>query len=1001
MKQFVLIWVSLFLGLGTHYGLAEDSAPWFQPEGYPGCSHGKDEAKYRHYFSNLRTDHGFDATYYDVHLEIDPETEMVEGTVHMTATSTEAGLQTIELDLMEDMTVSNVVMNDTDVDFIHENNQLAITLDTAYDEGQPFTVSVQYYGTPAYGIYFFPSIGEVSTHNQPSDVRYYIPCFDDPSDKADSLSMNLTFPSEWNVYSNGVLREIVDNGETRTHRWHTQYPISTYLIAFVASPDYEVLELEYEALDGTIMPMPCYVFNWQYEEAEGSFQDMQFMMESLVNHFGEYPFLAEKYGQASFHIFGGGMENQTITLLHANTIDGSINHNFWLYAHELGHQWWGDMITCETWADIWLNEGFASYTEALYYEAYFGDIRPYVLSMRNSYQNQGYDHPVYDPPPGFLFSNVVYDKAGMVLHMLRGLYPDQFDDILAEYRAQYAFSTAETADFHQVCETVTGDDLDWFFDEWIYDEGYPQFDIFWDMWQSSENTYTLEMALYQTQTAEGDRLFEMPMQLGGDYTINEDNEIYELETVQIEATDANYVTLTFNDEPLDVAIDPYEWVVVKSVNVARTQKFAVDQIGILDNDNDQLLEENETANLVFGLRNGLAPAENVSVTLVTTDDAVTITDDTAVFGTIGAGEMVLNTNDPFTIQIADEIEPHEVSFDLVISWGDGSHTTIEQTVAIGPAQDVLVVNDDDGNPAYLHYYTGALEAAPTAYQIRDNRLFGVPTSEHLDNFDLVIWYTGDQTENTLTGAEQAVLMTYLENGGNLLLSGQGIAEDIGNSMFYTDYLHATMQPGNTSGQRILQGVDGDPISDGMVVSISGGDGANNQTHVNVIEPQEDAESFLNFFPTTNSVALHYQGDYRLIYLAFGFEAVNQRTPVMASREELMYNMLMFLDPNVDVVTPEPHILTPESYSLSNYPNPFNPQTTIAYELPQTTEVTLAIYDIQGRLIRTLVHGAHSAGRYSTVWNGRDSDGQPVGSGVYVYRLTTDTFSDSRTMMLMK
>ena len=394
----------------------------------------RNEAKWRRYFTQTR-EHSFDVIYYDIHVTPDPETETMIGTNNITAISKTEGLSEITLDYgpEPEMGIDAISMNGTELDYTHEGEALTIYFDTPLSFDEIFTLNIDYSGEPVSGMHF--NTGEIATFTEPSDSRYWYPCWDHPADKADSVSLHVTVPADWEVVANGLLTSIDDNGDTKTHHWHSNYPIATYLIAFASAEDYVVIDLEYETQEGDTMPMPQYVFEWQEDMGEISFETMPEMVAIEAELFGEYPFVDEKYGQVATTAFGGGMEHQTITFLYPAFIDGEFWTQVWLYSHELAHQWWGDAVTLGDWADIWLNEGFASYAEALYIEKLDYDIRLWTVDvMLASYLNAGYEHPIYDPPPGYLFSVIEYEKAGLVLNMIRGIVgSDTFFEILDYY----------------------------------------------------------------------------------------------------------------------------------------------------------------------------------------------------------------------------------------------------------------------------------------------------------------------------------------------------------------------------------------------------------------------------------------------------------------------------------------------------------------------------------------------------------------------------------------
>ncbi len=279
------------------------------------------------------------------------------------------------------------------------------------------------------------------------------------------------------------------------------------------------------------------------------------MMEFYSQVFGEYPFLEEKYGTA---IIPGNvsMEHQTCTSYSSRLITGQHSYDH-IIAHELAHQWWGDLISPGDWADIWLNEGFASYSEALWWENLYGPdgLRISMAEIETVYftRHQGPDHPIYDPPSGHLFCAEEYEKAACVLHMLRFVVgDDNFWKILKKYAEDYAYSTATTEDFKDLCEQVSGADLDWFFDQWIYQAGYPVYEFGWGY---SDRQQKAKVVINQTQ--EGFSLFEMPIPLRIDLPSGPVTKIVWVKEKY------NSLEFAFPEKPSQVLFDPDGWILCK------------------------------------------------------------------------------------------------------------------------------------------------------------------------------------------------------------------------------------------------------------------------------------------------------------------------------------------------------------------------------------------------------------------------------------------------------
>ena len=312
------------------------------------------------------------------------------------------------------------------------------------------------------------------TMSEPSDARYWMPCYDDPSDKA-LCQISIRVPDGFVAASNGTLVSKVDNGDgSTTFNWSEDYPVSTYLMCATAAR-FAVIQRTYLENDSVSIPVQYYVYPEDSAAAvsngECNIDTVISMIRFYSSLYGPYPF--DKYGMTGIEPFYyGGMEHQTIT-----TLRRSYEFNRRVVAHELAHQWWGDMVTLGTWKDIWLNESFATYSELMQLQhlnqAAFEDELNFYASQFFA-EDSTIRYPIYAPPPGYIFGLAEYYKGAWVLHMLRNVVGDStFFAIFRAYRSAFAYGNAVTSDFINVVNQVTHSNMNWFFDEWIYGQGYP------------------------------------------------------------------------------------------------------------------------------------------------------------------------------------------------------------------------------------------------------------------------------------------------------------------------------------------------------------------------------------------------------------------------------------------------------------------------------------------------------------------------------------------------
>ncbi len=373
---------------------------------------------------------GYDVLTYDLAFDLNPAVVALEGRATIRLSSLRRGLSEIRLDLDDAMTVRSVERDGIPVtSFSAAADVLRIPLDPTLGAEERTTLVVRWGGTPLSGgalsFWTAPASGpSVSSLAEPFDARTFWPCVDDPADKA----------------------------------------VTTVAVTVT-------IAAEYRSLDGTrTMPVVGYILPEHAAINRTRVASMVRHIEVLASLFGEYPYLDTKYGIVEGS-FSGGMEHPTMTLIGASLLGNASRDLTSLLVHELAHMWWGDEVTMRTWDDIWLNEGFATYAEVLYYERTSGAAPGRTLTTR--YDDGLYAGQLGPPvaaPANDPFRNIgaIYDKGGWVLHMLRKVVGDEtFFAGLREYRRRHARGNATRADLRAVFEELSGRDLKQFFDQWV------------------------------------------------------------------------------------------------------------------------------------------------------------------------------------------------------------------------------------------------------------------------------------------------------------------------------------------------------------------------------------------------------------------------------------------------------------------------------------------------------------------------------------------------------
>ncbi len=461
----------------------------------------------------------FDVKYWDLTLDVtDVSGQTISGKVIMTSQAVVNSLSTIDYDLNASMIVDSVKVGGQPAVYNHHGNILTITLDRAYNIGELFTTTVTYGGTPVGGGFgsftWNTHNGQpiISSLSEPEGAREWWPCKDQPHDKADSADVRIITPLALTGTSNGLLVSNVDNGNgTRTFHWHVSYPITTYLIC-VSVSNYRSFTDWYVYADGDSMPVTHYVYPELYNSAVIDLSITPAAIGIFASMFGEYPFITEKYGHSLFP-WSGAMEHQDNTSYGSMLITGNHYYDM-ILVHELSHQWFGDMITCDIWPDVWMNEGFASYCEALYTERTSG-LAAYLNYMRINNGVSDPSGPIYNPSELF-DGNTVYSKGSWVLHMLRGVMGDS--SFMQGFRAyannpDHMYGTITTRQFQHLMEPYYGADLAWFFDEWVWGQNRPIYRYSWLKQDIGNGQYEIFLHVRQTQASPAPSVFTMPIRI--------------------------------------------------------------------------------------------------------------------------------------------------------------------------------------------------------------------------------------------------------------------------------------------------------------------------------------------------------------------------------------------------------------------------------------------------------------------------------------------------------
>jgi len=462
--------------------------------------------------------------------------------------------------------------------YIRDSSRLIVYPTPTLGAGDSVVVDVFYHGSPdsvfcpsfSGGIYVRTD-GSFSTLGYPEGFRCWVPSYDRPWEKADDgVEFWIEADTSLTVLANGLLVDTVPTGTTRIWHYMHAHPIATYLIS-MAGRTLAANRWTW-TYGSTTMPVMAWVY--PSDTSLGWGVRLTDMLTVFSDRFGVYPFADEKYEQSVvMFAFSGAMEHQTSS--HFSSYLGNYTQ-----AHELCHQWWGDDVGYGTFKDTWLGEGFATYCEMLWAEAE-GGFASYVLYYGNTVERTFFTYatnpgkPVYDPGPdiGDILSVYTYHKGAAVLHMLRYILDKDtslFFGALRHYRSLHSGSYALTSDFVDAVETYTGRDLDWFFNQWVYEPGWPVYNVRWNAYPDSSGMWNLTLIVEQTQPV-GAPTFRMPIEVR--WVSDSADTLF----VIWDSLDVQSFTLRWRSAPDSIIWDPDNWILERHT-VLKDPSIGVEEV---------------------------------------------------------------------------------------------------------------------------------------------------------------------------------------------------------------------------------------------------------------------------------------------------------------------------------------------------------------------------------------------------------------------------------------
>lgn len=509
----------------------------------------------------------YDLKYCRANWTVDPAVKFIAGNIFYLFYHSDS-LNEFQLELSDSLVADSVLMQGVLLNFSHNNGILIIDLNQYLPPTQLDSLTVYYHGVPpgtGFGSFAAETHGTNNTPvlwtlSEPYGAKDWWPIKQDLNDKIDSIDIFVKTPALYKVASNGLLMNETVIGFDKITFWKNRYPIASYLVAIAVS-DYTIFATQAPLSTGNLD-----VVNYVYDE---SLTDAQNGVGEMINHliffdslFVPYPFMNEKYGHAQFN-WGGGMEHQTMSFVG--------NFSYELLAHELAHQWFGDHVTCGSWQDLWLNEGFATYAAGLCYERFSPNLYWKIWkSNQVDFITSSPDGSVFVTDtvdiPRLFDARLTYSKAAMLLHMLRWkLGDDDFYTALRNYQNNpiLSHSYARNIDLKNELELQSTQNLDEFFNDWYWGEGYPSYQLSYDQ----DNANFINFTLSQSQSHPSVSFFEMPV------PILFKNQVQDTIIVFDHTFSGQNFSAQLNFKVDSVIIDPSNWLVCNQNVVTKTKEI--------------------------------------------------------------------------------------------------------------------------------------------------------------------------------------------------------------------------------------------------------------------------------------------------------------------------------------------------------------------------------------------------------------------------------------------
>ena len=911
--------------------------------------------------------HGFDVISYYIDIEIDDQDQSISGSVE-TVVVAEDNLEYVEYNLVG-LDVSSVLVDGEATTFTHTGGIISIPVNV--ENNQQFTTNVFYSGNPqlssdGYNIGMVFRTNMVFTISDPNATRNWFPCYDHPWDKA-IISFNVTCRDDWVAACNGLQGETINNNDgTKSYEWIGENPMATYLAVIHLAP-YLIIEQTFTKENGEVIPIQHFVQSNYYDACLVDFAQVPDMMQAYTDAYGEYPF--EKYGQALVNMQTyGAMEHQTMTTLGVSYIDGSPDDPEYTVAHELSHHWFGDCLTPFTWKDVWLSEGFATYSEGVWanyllgYDAMIEYVNINIQNYYKNWQNSAGPQTIYDPAYLDYFTPPTYEKAASVLHMLRLELGDAtFWTMLQSWFANNQNGNVITEEFQAHCEDVSGLDLEQFFQQWIYSPGIPSYE-----YAVLRNPNTNQVKFYHNVTSDSgvDFYLTIPFYVG---------ESPDSLRTQFTPGYSMSEPIEVNDINAEITLDPDNWNLIEAKNeisLTLNNVFAGNSQAILN----WTSFPNEEAFLGY----------NVYMKAVSEAEWVLV------------NEEPIETNSYFVNGLENGVEYH---FYVVITDAEGFESyptdSFDMTVTpqlITPSQSILIVDDSaDGIGALL---------SPSDEEIDNfyNNIFtGIEVSnidlneeelsyEVMSDYDVLIWHN-DSVASSSFAVYESDLGNYLLSGGKLIVSGLktilDISPDFAETFLGINSFELVNSPYlNTAVATNLMYSNLDSNSDLMPAIWDG--------HLSMITTFPNSEhSFYTTEDLSTSVAMHSTTESNWETYFFGF-------PLYYFQAQQVKNIIIAILSNTNPPVENDNNVEIANSELTIYPNPTSKTLKIKSDSKADESMNISLYNLRGQKVLNYNNMEMKSGYLEL--NIRE---KKLANGVYFIKISSNKRDELKKLLLLK